>query len=59
MLRSTIESGEWAPDDRMPTEMALTERFRVSRAMIREALSSLTRNGLIVRRPPPTWSPSS
>lgn len=49
VLRSTIESGEWAPDDRMPTEMALTERFRVSRATIREALSSLTRDGLIVR----------
>jgi GntR family transcriptional regulator len=49
VLRSKIESGEWAPDDRMPTEMALVERFRVSRATIREALSSLTRDGLIVR----------
>jgi GntR family transcriptional regulator len=33
----------------MPTEMALVERFRVSRATIREALGSLTRDGLIVR----------
>jgi GntR family transcriptional regulator len=49
VLRSQIESGEWAPDDRMPTEMALVERFRVSRATIREALGSLTRDGLIVR----------
>jgi GntR family transcriptional regulator len=49
VLRSKIESGEWAPDERMPTEMALVERFQVSRSTIREALSSLTRDGLIVR----------
>jgi len=49
VLRSQIESGEWAPADRMPTEMALVDRFRVSRATIREALNSLTRDGLIVR----------
>ena len=49
VLRSQIESGEWAPDDRMPTETALVERFRVSRATLRVALGSLTRDGLIVR----------
>jgi GntR family transcriptional regulator len=50
VLRSKIETGEWAPNDRMPTEMALVERFRVSRTTIREALDTLTRDGLIVRQ---------
>ncbi|MGH7389470.1 MAG: GntR family transcriptional regulator [Candidatus Rokuibacteriota bacterium] len=50
VLRSKIESGEWAPNDGMPTELALVERFRVSRTTIREALGALTRDGLIVRQ---------
>jgi len=50
VLRSKIETGEWVPNDRMPTEMALVERFRVSRTTIREALDALTRDGLIVRQ---------
>jgi GntR family transcriptional regulator len=49
VLRSKIESGEWIPEDRVPTEMALVDRFHVSRATIREALGALTRDGLIVR----------
>lgn len=49
VLRSKIESGEWEPDRPMPTEMALVEKFGVSRTTIREALRALTRGGLIVR----------
>lgn len=49
VLRAKIESGEWEPDRPMPTEMALAERFGVSRTTIREALRALTRDGLIVR----------
>ena len=49
VLRARIESGEWEPDRPMPTEMALSARFGVSRTTIREALRVLTRDGLIVR----------
>lgn len=49
LLRAKIESGEWAPEDRVPTEVTLVDRFQVSRATIREALAALTRDGLIVR----------
>lgn len=49
VLRARIESGEWESDRPMPTEMALAQRFGVSRTTIREALRALTRDGLIVR----------
>jgi GntR family transcriptional regulator len=49
VLRTSIQAGEWEPERPMPTEMALVERFGVSRTTIREALRVLTREGLIVR----------
>jgi GntR family transcriptional regulator len=49
VLRASIQAGEWEPDRPMPTEMALVERFGVSRTTIREALGVLAREGLIVR----------
>jgi GntR family transcriptional regulator len=49
VLRGKIQRGEWAPGDRIPTEMALVGRFQVSRATLREALSALERDGLITR----------
>jgi len=50
VLRSAIEAGDWSPDEQLPTEMALVRRFRVSRTTVREALGTLERAGLIVRR---------
>jgi GntR family transcriptional regulator len=50
LLRTKIIRGEWAPGERIPTEMALVGHFRVSRATLREALRALERDGLIVRR---------
>jgi GntR family transcriptional regulator len=49
VLRASIHAGEWEPDRPMPTEMALVQRFGVSRTTIREALGVLAREGLIVR----------
>jgi GntR family transcriptional regulator len=49
LLRARIESGDWAAGERIPTEMALVERFRVSRATLREALRALERDGFIAR----------
>src|SRR5688572_22827999 len=49
VLRGRIESGEWAGDHPIPTEMELLAEFGVSRTTIREALGVLTRDGLIAR----------
>jgi GntR family transcriptional regulator len=49
VLRSKIETGEWGSEDKLPTEMELVRRFRVSRNTIREALGTLEHDGLIVR----------
>lgn len=51
ILRAKITSGEWTPTDRLPTELALMARFRVSRTTIRQALFALQEDGLIIRRP--------
>lgn len=42
-----VADGQLKPGDRLPSERALVERFQVSRASIREAISSLEMMGLI------------
>lgn len=49
LLRARIESGQWGPGERIPTEMALVAHFGVSRATLRESLRALERDGLIAR----------
>lgn len=48
-LKADIEQGDWEPGDRFATEAELEQRFRVSRATVRHALSELTRAGYLVR----------
>ncbi|WP_284075594.1 FadR/GntR family transcriptional regulator [Herbaspirillum aquaticum] len=50
VLAQQIRSGEFAPDARLPSEMELTERFSVSRTVIREAISRLKSEGLVGSR---------
>lgn len=47
-LVDAIEKGSLAPGDRLPSERQLSGRFSVSRAVVREALSQLKNEGLIV-----------
>jgi DNA-binding FadR family transcriptional regulator len=49
-LLSLFESGEIRPNDTMPSERELMERFQVGRPAVREALQSLERLGLIMIR---------
>ncbi|MFB9263194.1 FadR/GntR family transcriptional regulator [Bradyrhizobium erythrophlei] len=46
-LASAIETGQLTPGARLPRERELTEKFQVSRMVIREALSRLKSEGLI------------
>lgn len=49
-LREQIESGELTPGERLPSERALSETWRVSRMTLRAALRTLEQKGLLVRR---------
>ncbi|MDP2698265.1 FadR/GntR family transcriptional regulator [Thalassospira sp.] len=49
-LRSEIEGGNLTPGTKLPTEPALTEKFGVSRTVIREAIAALKADGLLEPR---------
>jgi DNA-binding FadR family transcriptional regulator len=46
-LKAAILSGRFKPGGRMPTERALTEQFKVSRVVVREAIRELEIKGLV------------
>lgn len=50
ILTGEIDQGNLRPGDKLPTEAALAMQFRVSRAVIREALSQLKYEGLLDSR---------
>jgi GntR family transcriptional regulator len=49
-LRENIKQGVWRSGDQLPGEHALCEQYDVSRTVVRQALSELESEGLIVRR---------
>jgi DNA-binding FadR family transcriptional regulator len=49
-LTFEIESGKLAPGSRLPTEQALINATGVSRTVVREAISALRANGLVITR---------
>jgi GntR family transcriptional regulator len=51
LLRERIRLGEWSADEPMPTEEDLVAHFGVSRTTVRQAMSDLANEGLVVRRP--------
>ena len=48
-LRAQIEQGEWKPGDQLPGELELCDLFAVSRTVVRQALTELAYDGLIVK----------
>ncbi|WP_127496720.1 aminotransferase-like domain-containing protein [Paenibacillus glycanilyticus] len=46
-VRAKIESGEWPPGSRIPTERAIAQVFGVNRSTIVQAFAELTADGLI------------
>jgi ABC-type glycerol-3-phosphate transport system substrate-binding protein len=51
MIKRKIENGEFKPGDRLPTEQELCEMFSISRTPVRQALTELTYEGILYRRP--------
>jgi GntR family transcriptional regulator len=51
ILREKIRSGELAEDEKLPTENELIEQYGVSRITVRQALSTLVKEGLVERIP--------
>jgi GntR family transcriptional regulator len=49
-LKGEIACGRLAPGDRLPPERELAGRLRVSRMTLRQALASLERRSLVIRR---------
>lgn len=53
-LKEAIILGEFKPGQKLPSERELTEAFRVSRSVIREAIRALEITGFVVLRQGPT-----
>ncbi len=49
LLRAAIERGDLAPDQALPSEAELIDRYGVSRTVVREALAELVRSGHIYK----------
>lgn len=49
-FRILIQTGKLKPGDKLPTEAELRDQFGISRMTVRQALSELVREGLIVRK---------
>ena len=46
-LRHQIESGQYSPDEKLPSEHQLIETFGVSRITVRQAIANLVNQGLV------------
>ncbi|NTW71799.1 MAG: GntR family transcriptional regulator [Eubacteriaceae bacterium] len=51
LIREEIKSGELKPGDKILTEEKLQEKFDVSRATVRKAISDLVNDGLLEKKP--------
>jgi GntR family transcriptional regulator len=51
ILRRRIESGQYQPDTRIPTESELVDAFEVARTTARRAIAVLREEGLIYTVP--------
>jgi GntR family transcriptional regulator len=50
ILRGAIIRGQWQPEDMIPPESELIERYQVSRTTVRQVLDLLANEGLIYRQ---------
>ena len=50
LLVQSLDAGEWAPGDAIPSELELASRFRVAHGTVRKAIAALAADHLVVRR---------
>ena len=50
IIKSSILSGEFKPNFRIPTEDELSEKYNVSRITVRKAITDLVEEGLLVKK---------
>ena len=50
IMAEKIKTGEWEPDNLVPSERELTEVYQVSRATVRQAIAELVNEGLLYRK---------
>ena len=50
LILQRIDSGELKPNDKLPSERALSEDYRISRVTVRQALNDLVQGGTITKR---------
>jgi len=50
LLKEQIRLGGWQAEDPMPTEDQLSAHFGVSRTTVRQAMTDLAREGLVLRK---------
>jgi ABC-type glycerol-3-phosphate transport system substrate-binding protein len=51
LICESIANGVWQPGDAIPTEHELCRMYNISRSPVRQALSELAREGILIRRP--------
>ncbi|WP_426101611.1 FadR/GntR family transcriptional regulator [Pseudomonas sp. PSPC3-3] len=49
-IRAEIDSGQLAPESRLPTEQQLAEQLNVSRSVVREAIAQLKADGVLTAK---------
>ena len=49
-IKNRIESGEYRPNDQLPLEKEMCEKYGVSRITIKKAMDKLVMRGLVVKR---------
>ena len=50
VMRESIESQDWEPDDPVPSERDIAELLDISRVTVRKAIDGLVEDGLLVRK---------
>lgn len=49
-IKKKLDDGHWTPDTAIPTERELAEQFQVTRMTIRQAVTELVHEGLLIRK---------